>query len=397
MASLRTRFLGIEFLNPFVLASGPPTADANRIIEAFKAGWGGAVLETVSLVNWKKLGSGVFIMRSGGFRWGSVEVEAVSELSVEQWGDEIDRIRNSFPDRPIIASIVGGNTSSSWQELVGRLQEHPINGFEVNAGLPLYTDDGPEVIELGQNRRALAQAVRWVRNETDLPLIVKLSPNVTDILPIARAAEDAGADGFTATSGLSGVGGVDPSDLEHGPWGEGVGLAGEYTGPGLKPVALRWTACIAKSLLMPLMGCGGVSTWEDAAEYLAVGASAVQLRNAVIWHGTRIIDDLRSGFERYLERMNFGGPEELVGRALSRIVGFDELDLGYKLVATIDESECIGCELCMRVCNDAGFQAIRMDGSIAKIGKSKCDGCGLCIYVCPPDIMMMVPREQTEA
>lgn len=397
MASLRIKFLGTEFPNPFILASGPPTTDSNRIINALKSGWGGAVLKTISLVPSKHSGSKIFTIRSGGIRWGSVGVEAVSDLTIEQWGEEIDRIRNLFPDRPLIASIIGDNTPSSWLESVSRLQEFPINAFEVNAGFSIFEGDRAVGSELGQDPQALKQAISWVRGATDLPVIVKLSPNVTDIIPIARVAVDAGADAFTATSGLSGVGGVDINYLKPFPGGDGVGLTGEYTGPGLKPVALRWTAYIAKSLPIPIMGCGGVSTWQDAAEYFAVGASAVQLRNAVIWHGIQIIDDLKSGFEKYLERMNYNDPGDLVGRALSKIVGFDELNLDFKLIATLDESKCIGCELCVRVCNDAGFQAISMDGDIAKIDYSKCDGCGLCIYVCPPDIMVMVPRDQLEA
>ena len=137
-----------------------------------------------------------------------------------------------------------------------------------------------------------------------------------------------------------------------------------------------------------------ISTWGDAAEYFAVGASAVQIGNAAIWDGIQIIDDLIAGFEKYLERMEIHTPVELVGRALPHIVDFDALDMDHKLVATLVESECIGCELCGRVCYDAGFQAISMEEDIAKIGYSKCDGCGLCIYVCPPNIMEMVPREQ---
>lgn len=397
MASLRIEFLGIEFPNPFVLASGPLTADSCQIISAFQSGWGGAVLKTISFVPSKHPASEVYTIRSGRVRWGSVGVESVSDKSVDQWGEEIDRIRDSFPNRPLIASIVGDNTPSSWVELVGRLQQYPINAFELNAAGSNFNGDLAFRTELGQNPQALAKVVDWVKSATGMPVIVKLSPNVTDIVPIARAAAEAGADAFTATSGLSGVGGIDINTLKPLPWRNGVGLTGEYTGPGLRPVALRWTALLAKSLSTPMMGCGGVSTWQDAAEYLTVGASAVQLRNAVMWQGIQIIDDLKSGFEKYLERLGFNTPADLVGRALPNIVGFNDLDIDFKIVATVDESECIGCELCVRVCNDGGFQAISMVDDIAKIDNSKCDGCGLCIYVCPPDIMEMVPRNQIES
>jgi dihydropyrimidine dehydrogenase (NAD+) subunit PreA len=394
MTTLSTDFLGMELPNPFILASGPPTSDSTKIMSAFKSGWGGAVLKTISLHPAQHTASKFHTIRSGRVKWGSVGVESVSEKSVDQWGEEIARIRDSFPERPLIASIIGDSDPSSWVELVGQLEQYPINAFEINGGSPILDDGQARVSELGKDARAVASAVRWVKDATRLPVIVKLSPNVTDIIPIALAALNAGGDGFTATSGLSGVAGVDMASLKPLNWGEGIGLAGEYTGPGLRPVGLRWTAYIAKSVSAPIMGCGGVSTWGDAAEYFTVGASAVQLRNAVIWQGIAIIDDLKTGFEKYLERMKLNEPMDLVGRALPKIVGFDELDIDFKMVATLVESECIGCDLCARVCYDAGFQAITMEGDIAKIGYSKCDGCGLCIYVCPPDIMEMVPRDQ---
>jgi dihydropyrimidine dehydrogenase (NAD+) subunit PreA len=394
MASLNVRLLGIEFPNPFILASSLLTRDAKRIVNAFESGWGGAVLNTVSLAPPVRLGTKSSTLRSGSVKWGSVGAKAVSDLTIEQWGGEIDRIRNSFPDRPLIASIIGDDTASSWVECVSHLQEFPIDAFEVDTGFSISASGQAAPRELGQNPQALAQALGWVRHATSLPVIVKLSPNVTDIGPIARTAIEGGADALVATGGLSGQGVVDIDRVTLPSWGNDSRLEGEYTGPGLKPVALHWTAEIAKSLSIPVIGCGGVSTWQDAAEYFAVGANTVEVRSAAMWHGIEIISDLTSGFQAYLEEMNLGDPNELVGRALSRIVGFDELDLDYKMVAILDEPKCIGCELCMRVCNDAGFQAIVMEGGIARVANSKCDGCGLCIYVCPPDIMAMVPREQ---
>lgn len=393
MGSLETKILGIEFPNPFILAAGPNTSDSSQILDAFDSGWGGAVIKTLKLNPSKQSTVGHHTIRSGRVRWGSVGAELVSEMSLDQWKEEVDRIRESFPKRPLIASIVGDHTPSSWVELVDQLKQFPIDAIEINTGYPIFDEEAVSGKELGQDAEATAKIIGWVRERTNLPVIVKLSPNVTDIIPIANAAHDAGANVFTATSGLSGVAGVELTSLKPLRWGDGDGLAGEYTGPGLRPVALRWTAYIAKSVPKPIIGCGGISTWQDAAEFFTVGASAVQVRNAAIWGGIQIIDDLKAGFSKYLERNNMSSPADLVGLALPKIVGFDELDIEYKMVATLVESECIGCELCARVCFDAGFQAIEMEDEIAKIGYSKCDGCGLCIYVCPPDIMEMVPRD----
>jgi len=394
MSSLETTFLGITFPNPFILASGPLTANADRVIDAFKAGWGGAVLETIGVAPAEARNTKAHAIRSGRTKWGMVDVPAISELALDQWEDEIDQIRASFPNRPLIASIMADDTPSKWQELVLRLEPHRVNVFEINASCPSFAVNDKQADELGQDPQALALAVSWVREVTELPVIVKLTPNVTDIVPLARSAVESGADGFTATGSLSGIGGIDFDTFSTLPSANGIRLAGSYSGPGLRPVALRWTAFIAKALPTPILGCGGVSSWQEAVEYFTVGASAVQLCTAVMWEGVHIIDQLKEGLEEYLERRGYSTPADLRGKALPNIVGFDELDLDFKLVAILEEDQCIGCELCVRACNDGGFQAISMVENIAKVDPEKCDGCGLCIYVCPPDIMSLVPVDR---
>jgi dihydropyrimidine dehydrogenase (NAD+) subunit PreA len=393
MSSLETTLLDLKFPNPFILASGPATANAERVIDAFRAGWGGAVLETITLNLPMSIETKAHEIRSGRVRWGRVEDLPVSHLSLGDWETEIEKIRTSFPNRTLIASITAEDSLAAWQELASRLSASEIDGFEINANYPSFAVEDERTAELGQDSQALARVIRWVREATPLPLFVKLSPNVSDILPIARTALEAGADAFTAIGGLRGIGSVDLIDFATLPPINAINMSGTYTGPGLKPVALRWTAVLAKSLAVPLLGSGGVSTWQDAIEFFSVGASAVQVDTAVDWHGIDIIDQFKQGIERYLEDHMYSNPAEIQGKALPHIVGFDELDLEYKLVATLEESECIGCDLCVRACNDGGFQAISMVDRIAKVDPSKCDGCGLCIYVCPPDIMSLVPAE----
>ena len=393
MSNLETRLLGLTFPNPFILAAGPMTGDAEKIIQAFDAGWGGAVLETIDL-HPRARSVEAHEIRSGRVRWGRIGGEAESPLSLEQWQAEIDRIRDAYPGRPLIASIAGDGDASSWGEVVRRLELHGVDAFEINAACPGFSLEGRPAKELGQDPAALAMAVGWARAATDLPLIVKLTPNVTDILPAARAALQAGADAFSATGGLSGIGGIDFDTFASLP-SQGAGqLAGTYVGPGLRPVALRWTAVLAKALSAPIFGCGGVSTWQDAVEFLAVGASAVQVGAAALWGGVEIINALTLGLESYLEEHAFDHAVDFIGKALPNIVGFDDLDLDYKLVATLDEARCIGCEICVQACMDGGFQAISMLDKIAHIDVLKCDGCGLCVSVCPPDIITMIPREE---
>lgn len=396
MANLNSRVIDIKFDNPFLLSSGLLTANSELVIEAINAGWGGIVMQTIGISQPKNPVRDESFIRSGRTKWGVVDCGSVSDLSLEAYTRELDQIRDVFPEHPIIVSIFGGDEPEHWQEIVQQLEPPGVDALEIYAGFQTSATNGGASSELGQDREALARVVGWVREATELPIIVKLSPNVTDIVQVARASLAAGANGFTATSGLLGVGGIDPETLMPTPTSNMENFAGHYHGAGLRPVALRWTANLALELTAPIIGCGGVAGWQDAAEYLSVGASAVQVGSAAIWQGIHIINDLRAGLESYLEKRSFSSVTDIIGKALPNIVGFSEINIGIQLVATLEEAQCTGCNVCVRSCDDGGFQAIRMVDEIAVVDIQKCDGCGLCIYVCPPDIMQLVPKKLTD-
>jgi dihydropyrimidine dehydrogenase (NAD+) subunit PreA len=316
MPSLETTFLGIAYPNPFILASGPPTAKADMIIEAFKAGWGGAVTKTIGLKPTLPPSPRVHAIKSGKVKWGFLDIELISDMTVDQWCKEIDRIRASFPKRPIIASIMGEDNPHSWQEVVRRLEPHGVDAFEMNTSCPNFAAHEERGSKLGQDPDTLGLAVRWVKEATELPVIVKLTPNVTDILPLALASVEAGADAFCATNSLSGIGGIDLDTFSPLPSVDGAGIIGGYGGPGLKPVALRITAELAQSTPIHVFGCGGISKWQDAVEYLALGASAVQLCTSVMWEGFQIIDKLTTGLERFLTKHHFENLSNIIGKAI---------------------------------------------------------------------------------
>jgi dihydropyrimidine dehydrogenase (NAD+) subunit PreA len=316
MSSLQTSFMDISFPNPFILASGPPTAKGAMIVEAFKAGWGGAVVKTIGMIPTDPPSPRVHAMRSGKVKWGFLDIELISEMTVDRWVDEIKLIRDSFPNRPIIASIMGEDDPDSWQEVVRRIEPHGVNAFEMNASCPNFAAGEERGSKLGQDPESLGQAVRWVREATSLPVIVKLTPNVTDIHPLAQASVDAGADAFCAGNSLSGIGGIDLETFSPLPSVDGIGIVGGYGGPGLRPVMLRITRELAQSTPLHIFGCGGISKWQDAVEYLALGASAVQICTAVMWEGFQLIDKLNSGLTKYLEKMGFESLKEIQGKAL---------------------------------------------------------------------------------
>jgi dihydropyrimidine dehydrogenase (NAD+) subunit PreA len=394
MSSLETTFLDITFPNPFILAAGPPTENGAMVIEAFKAGWGGAVLKTIALAPTIDPSPRLHIIKTGRTKWGMLDIELISKMSVDKWEEEIDMIRDAFPERPIIASVMGGGNAHDWQEVIRRLEPHGVNAFEMNASCPNFAEEKGS--KLGQDPESLGLAVRWVREATHLPVIAKLTPNVTDIVQLARVAMEAGADAVTATNSLVGIAGIDLTTFAPMPTVDGIGIAGGYGGPGLKPVSLRCTADIAKNLSIPIFGCGGISKWQHAAEYLTAGASAVQICTAVMWEGRQIITKLTKGLEKYLERNRFETPTDIIGKALPNIGKFPDLNLEVKMVASVDEERCNGCGICVVACNSGGYQAIELADSIVQINPQKCDGCGLCVGICPLTAVLMLPIDASK-
>ncbi len=391
MNNLRTTFTGIEFQNPFLVSSAPPTTNGHMVKKAFRAGWGGAVLKTIGLTLTPNPCPRVQIVREGRNKTGMVNIELITDIPLEQWVNEIKSIRDEFPDRPIIASIMGGGQPEDWQEVVTTLEPHGINGFEMNVSCPNFAHGGRGA-QLGQDPETLQQAVEWVRQATKLPLWVKLTPNVSDITALARVAIEAGADAITATNTLSGLAGIDLDQLSPLPTVDGIGTFGGYSGPGLKPVALRCAANIGRTFDIPLAGCGGIGRWQDAAEYITVGCSLVQVCTAVMWNGYDIIEKLTKGLSKYLEENHYSSVSELVGKAQPQLRDYPEIDLGYKMLASIDPEKCNGCELCVKACDSGGFEALFMQNKKAVVNVLKCDGCGLCVGVCPTLAIQMVEK-----
>ncbi len=390
MPSLKTEVAGIRFPNPFILASGPPTANGSMISAGFDAGWGGAVLKTVALEPTPMASPRVHILRKGSHQRGMVNIELITDIPLDRWRGELDLIRQTHPARPIIVSVMGGGCADDWQEAMKRLEAHGVTAYELNVSCPNISEH--KGAQLGQDPEALAKVIGWAKAATDLPVLVKLTPNVTDIVALARVAEEAGADAITATNTLSGLAGIDLETFSPLPAVSGLGIYGGYSGPGLKPVSLRATAAIARELSIPVIGCGGIETWEDAAEYIAVGASAVQVCTAAMWRGHELIGRLTSGLERYLRARGFESPADLRGRALPNIVQFPDLDLSVKLLAAVELGLCNGCGQCVTACASGGYQAIGMVNDKAVIDTYRCDGCGLCVGICPPAAITMVAR-----
>ena len=393
MADLRVEFLGMRFPNPFMLASAPPARTAEMIIRAFDAGWGGAVTKTIGPEPAKDLQPRLQPLRLGKRKIGMENVELITQLTVEAWQEEISEIKAAYPERPLWASIMGTMEEKSWQHIAEAVQEAGADALELNVSCPHGMPSRGMGAFIGQSERMTGEAVSWVKKVAKVPVIVKLTPNVTDIAFVADAAKENGADGLAASNTVLALIGVNLDTFTPLPEVGGVSTYGGYSGPGMKPIALKCVAQIAKATGLPVSGMGGVNTWRDAAEFMAVGAGTVQVCTAVMWQGYGIIDKLTQGLENYLEEKGYPDLTEIIGAALPKIVEFPEMPLGPRARASVDES-CNGCLLCLDACSDGGFQAITgMKGEVITIDGELCDGCSLCVMVCPLGSITMVGRE----
>ncbi|HEY48257.1 MAG: hypothetical protein AMJ88_10745 [Anaerolineae bacterium SM23_ 63] len=392
MADLSIVFAGMHFPNPFMLASAPPTRTAEMIKRAFAAGWGGAVTKSIALDPADDLQPRLQPLRHGKRKIGMENVELTTQLTVEGWQQEIADVKAAYPERPLWASIMDAPVEGNWQRLAAAMGEAGIDALELNVSCPHGMPSKGMGAFIGQDAELTGKVVSWVKKVAKVPVVVKLTPNVTDIAFVAQAAKENGADALCTVNTVSGLIGVDLDTLTPMPSVGGVSTYGGYSGPGIKPIALRCVAQIAKATELPVAGLGGLNAWQDAIEFMAVGASTVQICTAVMWQGYGIIEKLLQGLDDYLDAKGFSDLHPLIGAALPKIVGFPEMPLAPRVRASVDDT-CNGCMLCITSCADGGFQAITgIKGEVVTIDGDKCDGCALCAMVCPLGSITMVPR-----
>ena len=402
MADLSINFAGIKSPNPFWLASGPPTNTAGQVMRAFDSGWGGAVWKTVGepIIN---TGS-----RYGGIDLGSQKlmgfnnIELISDRPIEDNLREIAEVKKRYPGHAVIVSLMVESRREAWQDMVKRTEDTGCDGLELNFGCPHGMSERGMGAAVGQVPEYTTMITEWVREVARTPVIVKLTPNISDVAKIAVAAEKGGADGISLINTINSVMSVDLDTFAPRPTVRGKSSHGGYCGPAVKPIALHMVSACAKSVKIPISGIGGISTWPDAAEFIALGAGSLQVCTAVMHYGFRIVEDLIDGLNDYLDAKGFAGINDLRGRAVANVADWGDLDLNYKIIADINSDLCIGCHLCYVACEDGAHQCIEEypsgDGAVqlGMLGKTngdkvrvpriiddECVGCNLCALVCP--------------
>jgi dihydropyrimidine dehydrogenase (NAD+) subunit PreA len=415
MADLSINFTGIRSPNPFWLASAPPANSGAQVHRAFEAGWGGAV--------WKTIGPPVLNVsnRYGAWHYGNQKmlainnVELISDRPLEQNLREIREVKRAWPDRAVIVSAMVESKPEAWRDIIKKIQDTGADGIELNYGCPHGMSERGMGAAVGQVPEYCEQITGWVMQVAKIPVIVKLTPNISDIRIPARAAVAARANALSLINTVNSIIGVDLDTLQIVPNIGGKGGHGGYAGPAVKPIALNMlsslcTDSVVAESKLPISGMGGISTWPDAAEFLLLGASSLQVCTAVMHYGFRIIEDLCDGLSNWMDEKGFQKISDVVGKSVHRVSDFKDFDLSFKAVARIDQEKCIRCDLCYVACNDTAHQCIDLiakDGSVVPPGsydvrsngkeaavhtrprvqvrEEDCVGCRLCFNVCPVD------------
>lgn len=388
MADLSVTFAGIKSPNPFWLASAPPTNTGEQVTRAFEAGWGGAVWKTLSdpIVNVSSRLAG--LDHAGRRLMGMNNIELSTDRSLEVNFKEIAEVKRRFPDRAVVASLMHASDRQAWLDLARRAEDTGCDALELNYGCPHGMPERGMGAAIGQVPEYTREITSWVKQAARLPVLVKLTPNVSDVAYVARAAAEGGADGLTLINTVASITGVDLETFVPRPVVGRRSSHGGYCGPAVKPIALYQVARVATSgANLPIGGIGGIATWSDAAEFILLGATTVQVCTAVMHWGFRIIEDLCDGLSSYLDEHGLPDVAALRGKALPNLGAWEELDLSYRVVARIDQGRCIGCGVCYPACRDGGHQAIeaRPEGDRTRVTvlEDRCVGCNLCSLICP--------------
>ncbi len=387
-ADLSVDFCGVHCENPFFLSSSVVGSNYEMVAKAFDMGWAGVAFKTI----------GKFIPKEVSPRFASLEkesnpfvgfknIEQISDHTLEENIEFLKKLKKNYPTKIIIASIMGEN-EQEWTYLAQKMEEAGADILELNFSCPNMTKEGMGS-DVGTDPELVARYTKATRKGSKLPILAKMTPNITNMEIPAIAAVKAGADGIAAINTIKSVMNVDLyNNFTTAPNVQGKSSVGGYSGKAVKPIALRFIHDMKTNNELkdiPISGMGGIETWKDAAEFIALGCETVQVTTAVMQYGYRIIEDMIEGLKDYMNAEGFSSIDEMVGKGLQGIVSTTELNRSTIEYPKFNRNTCIGCGRCYISCYDGGHQALKIDEKTGQpmMDANKCVGCQLCRLVCP--------------
>ncbi|MBR5097819.1 MAG: NAD-dependent dihydropyrimidine dehydrogenase subunit PreA [Spirochaetales bacterium] len=387
---------GVKLENPFLLSSSVVASTYDMCARAFDAGWAGVAFKTVC--NFPQHESSPrfsAIHNHANSFCGFKNIEQLSDHSVAENMKIFHQLRGKYPTKVIVASIMGQN-EAEWTMLARMCEDAGANVIECNFSCPNMeaSDLG---ITIGQSEELIERFTRATKRGTSLPVLAKLTPNITDMVPMALAAKRGGADGIAAINTINSITGVNIDTLVAEPEVQGKSIVGGYSGAAVKPIALRFISDLAncKDLCgLHISGMGGIETWRDAVEFMLLGAGSVQVTTSVMQYGYRIIHDLTCGLRDYLRCKGIPALTNLIGGASKTVVSHQGIERDIIQLPVFDYDACNGCGRCYISCMDGGHQAIEFDPETRrpKLKGTRCVGCHLCRMVCPNEAIDVAPK-----
>ena len=386
---LSVEFLGVHFENPFCLSSSPVGNCYEMCKKAYDTGFGGVVFKTI--------GPKSYFIDEVSPRFDKLDkectpfvgfknMEQIAEHPLEQNLADIKRLKAEYPDKVLIASIMG-NDEATWEELARLAEEAGADMLELNFSCPQMTSHAMGS-DVGSNPDLCRKYCAAVKRGSKLPVLAKMTPNITDMVPVAIASLEGGADGIAAINTIKSVCNVDLAREIGMPIVDGKSSISGYSGKAVKPVALRFVQQMRSDPRLKdlaISGIGGIETWEDAAEFILLGATTLQMTTSVMQYGYRVVEDLKNGLMHFMAEKGVDRLQDLVGRATANIIPAEELNRDYIVYPEIDHDACVGCGRCYISCYDGAHQAMKWDEATRRpaCDHDKCVGCHLCALVCP--------------
>lgn len=347
-------------------------------------------------------------------------IELITDRTLEVNLREIAEVKRDFPDHAMFVSLMVETKRETWHDIVKQTQDTGADGIELNFGCPHGMSERGMGAAVGQVPEYTRMITEWVKEVATIPVIVKLTPNVTAVSAVGRAAAEGGADAISLINTINSIIGIDLNTLAPKPSVRGNGSHGGYCGPAVKPIALNMVSECANDpkINIPISGIGGIQSWQDAVEFMLLGSSSVQVCTAVMHYGFRIVEHLISGMQGWMLEQGFKSVSDFVGLSTPRIKNWGDLDLNYKVVAEINQDKCVHCGLCYIACEDGCHQSINIEQqpvkdylaangnqadllqsggitvvpgagedyvNILTINQDTCVGCNMCSLVCPVD------------